>query len=154
MKKALFLLALPILFSCNSNQPKVESNAEFIGEKFDDAAPITMAELNEKMKAGGPIEATVTAPITAVCQVKGCWMTLQNLGGEDVRITFKDYAFFVPKDCKGKTAIIHGTASMDTTSVEELKHFAEDDGKAKEEIEKITEPKIEMVFEASGVKLK
>jgi hypothetical protein len=42
---------------------------------------------------------------------------------------------------------------MDTTTVEELKHFAEDDGKSKEEIEKITEPKIEMVFEASGVKL-
>ena len=154
MKKALLLLALPILFSCNSNQPAVVAGADFIGEKFDDAAPITMAELNEKMKAGGPVEATVTAPITAVCQAKGCWMTLENPGAEDVRITFKDYAFFVPKDSKGKTAIIHGTASMDTTTVEELKHFAEDDGKTKEEIEKITEPKIEMVFEASGVKLK
>jgi hypothetical protein len=153
MKKAILLLALPILFSCNSNQPTLVASADFIGEKFDDAAPISMAELNEKMKAGGPIEATVKAPVTAVCQVKGCWMTLQNPGGEDVRITFKDYAFFVPKDSKGKTAIIHGTASMDTTSVEELKHFAEDDGKSKEEIEKITEPKIEMVFEASGVKL-
>jgi hypothetical protein len=153
MKKALLLLALPILFSCNSNAPAVVSGADFIGEKFDDAAPITMAELNEKMKAGGPIEATLKATVTAVCQVKGCWMTLQNPSGEDVRITFKDYAFFVPKDSKGKTAIIHGTASMDTTTVEELKHFAEDDGKSKEEIEKITEPKIEMVFEASGVKL-
>lgn len=154
MKKAIYLLAFPILFSCNSNPNKEVAASDFIGEKFDDSAPISLAELNEKMKSGGPVEATVTAPVSAVCQVKGCWMTLQNPGGEDVRITFKDYAFFVPKDSKGKTAIIHGKASMDTTSVEELKHFAEDDGQSKEEIEKITEPKIEMVFEASGVKLK
>lgn len=154
MKKSILLLALPILFSCNSNPSKKDSGDGFIGEKFDNSAPISMADLNEKMKSGGPVEATVTAPVSAVCQVKGCWMTLQNPGGEDVRVTFKNYAFFVPKDSKGKTAVIHGTASMDTTSVEELKHFAEDDGQSKEEIEKITEPKIEMVFEASGVLLK
>ncbi len=154
MKKAFLLFLVPILFSCNNTQPAKESAEGFIGEKFDASAPITMADLNAKMKEGKPVTAVVTAPITGVCQVKGCWMTLKNEGGEDVRITFKDYAFFVPKDCSGKTAIINGTASMDTTSVAELKHYAEDDGQKKEEIEKITEPKIEMVFEASGVLLK
>lgn len=40
------------------------------------------------------------------------------------------------------------------TSVEELRHYAEDAGKSKEEIESITEPRIEYTFMADGVYLK
>ena len=47
-----------------------------------------------------------------------------------------------------------GKAFVKETSVEELKHYAEDAGKSKEEIAKITEPKLEMSFEASGVLMK
>jgi hypothetical protein len=37
--------------------------------------------------------------------------------------------------------------------VDDLKHFAEDEGKTPEEIAKITEPKEELKFLASGVKI-
>jgi hypothetical protein len=43
---------------------------------------------------------------------------------------------------------------MDTTSVDDLKHFAMDEGLSKEEIEKITQPKVELAFEAEGVIIK
>jgi hypothetical protein len=49
---------------------------------------------------------------------------------------------------------MRGTASINVTSVEELRHYAEDAKKSKEEIEKITEPKSELVFEADGVIIK
>jgi hypothetical protein len=40
---------------------------------------------------------------------------------------------------------------MDTPAVEDLRHYAEDEGKSKEEIAKITEPLVELAFEAEGV---
>ena len=81
-------------------------------------------------------------------------MNLAIGNGETMRVTFKDYGFFVPKDCSGKTAIVQGKAYMDTTTVEMLKEYAKDDGKSEEEIAKITAPEIEMVFEAEGVIIK
>ncbi|MBK9320005.1 MAG: DUF4920 domain-containing protein [Bacteroidetes bacterium] len=96
----------------------------------------------------------VEGKVNEVCQAKGCWMQLDKGDGTTMRVTFKDYGFFVPKDCGGKSAIILGHAYMDTTAVEDLRHYAEDAGKSKEEIEKITEPEVELAFEAEGVLIK
>jgi hypothetical protein len=96
----------------------------------------------------------VTAKIEDVCQKKGCWMNLVDNKGNKVRVTFKDYAFFMPKDAAGKTAIVEGVAMIDETSIADLKEYAKDAGKTKEDIDKIKEPKRELVFEASGVILK
>ena len=93
----------------------------------------------------------VSGTITEACQAKGCWMKIDKGNGETMRVVFKDYGFFVPKDCGGKTAVMLGRAYMDTTSVEDLRHYAEDAGKSKEEIEKITQPEVELAFEAEGV---
>jgi hypothetical protein len=81
-------------------------------------------------------------------------MTMKNPNGDDLRVTFKDYAFFVPKDCAGKTAIIDGTARIEITSVADLKEFAKDDKKTQAEIDSISQPLQEVVFEAKGVILK
>ena len=40
---------------------------------------------------------------------------------------------------------------MDTTSIEALQHYAEDEGKSKTEIAKITSPEIRLAFDAKGV---
>ena len=47
-----------------------------------------------------------------------------------------------------------GFASVDVTSIEDLKEFAKDNGDSKEAIDAIKEPKKELVFEAKGVILK
>jgi carbamoyl-phosphate synthase large subunit len=46
---------------------------------------------------------------------------------------------------------VHGLLAAKETSVEDLKHFAEDAKKSEAEIAKITKPKKEIVFEAKGV---
>ncbi len=46
---------------------------------------------------------------------------------------------------------MNGYAFRDVTPVDELRHYAEDAGKSKEEIAAITQPKEEMKFLASGV---
>jgi wobble nucleotide-excising tRNase len=93
----------------------------------------------------------VEGEVESVCQMAGCWMKIKTEDGKTMRVTFKDYGFFVPKDIAGKKVIFEGVASVKTTSVADLKHYAEDAGKTKEEIAKITEPKTELTFLADGV---
>ncbi|MEN0048567.1 MAG: DUF4920 domain-containing protein, partial [Bacteroidota bacterium] len=64
---------------------------------------------------------------------------------------FKDYGFFVPKDISGRQVIMEGYAYREVTPVEELRHYAKDDGMSEEEIAAITEPEEEFKFMASGV---
>lgn len=124
------------------------------GEKVDPAAAISMGEMIKQMLGKEQLNTTVEGKVTSVCQAKGCWMKLETGTGETVRVTFKDYGFFVPKDLAGSTVYMRGEAAVKVTSVEELRHYAEDAKKSKEEIEKITEPKRELVFEADGVLIK
>ena len=72
-------------------------------------------------------------------------------GQPEMRVTFKDYAFFMPKDLAGKHVVVDGYAYVENTPVDVLRHYAEDAGKSKEEIAAITEPKREVSFEAFGV---
>lgn len=101
------------------------------------------------------VHTTLKATVSEVCQVKGCWMTLGggNDGGEEMLVRFKDYGFFVPKDLGGRNVLVEGKAYRSITSVEELRHYAEDAGKSKEEIMQITEPESTLSFEATGVKV-
>ncbi|MFT6881718.1 MAG: hypothetical protein ACJAVY_000508 [Marinoscillum sp.] len=68
------------------------------------------------------------AEIAEVCQMKGCWMTLKGETGQSVRVTFKDYGFFVPKDASGRKVIIEGVASVAELDEATAKHYAEDAG--------------------------
>ena len=68
-------------------------------------------------------------------------------------VKMKDHSFLVPVAMEGKIVVAEGVATFKETSVEQLRHFAEDAGKSKEEIALITEPKKEIVFQATGIKV-
>ena len=71
---------------------------------------------------------------------------------DTLMVRFKDYGFFVPKSgVNQKNTVINGAASMDTVSVQMLRHYAEDAGKPQEIIERITEPETVIHFIAEGV---
>jgi len=88
-------------------------------------------------------------------QAKGCWINIvsEDAAKPSMFVKFKDYGFFMPKDIAGKEVIMEGYAFKEVTSVDELRHYAEDEGKSKEEIAAITEPVEELKFMASGVLL-
>lgn len=71
----------------------------------------------------------VSGTIEEVCQMKGCWMTLKNESGSTIRVTFKDYGFFVPKDISGKSVIIEGEGVKEVLDEDVAKHYADDSGK-------------------------
>lgn len=93
-------------------------------------------------------EVRFSGPIQSVCQTKGCWMRIGDQ--PNVFVKFKDYAFFMPKDSAGRTAVVEGQLKVKVVSVEEARHYLEDAGKH-EEAKKITEPVKEVTFMATGV---
>jgi len=127
---------------------------EHFGAVIDDKDAITLSELWNRLENKESLETKVEAKVLECCQAKGCWMEVDAGNGETMRVRFKDYGFFVPKNSAGKTAVMRGVASVETISVAELKHYAEDAGQSKEEIDRITEPRKQLVFLADGVILK
>ena len=72
-------------------------------------------------------------------------------GKPEMFVKFKDYGFFMPLDLAGSEVVMAGKAFREETSVDELRHYAEDEGQSAEEIAKITEPVEELKFLAYGV---
>ena len=132
-----FILSLISIYS-QDNQTK------FYGEKFNLKNVDNLLELSStKVKVKGKILYT--------CPMKGCWMNML-VSNDTVLVRFKDYGFFVPKQgVDGSSAIVNGFLSIDTLSVAQLRHYAEDAGKKTEEIMKIKKPKITLSFLADGV---
>ncbi|WP_435579619.1 DUF4920 domain-containing protein [Gilvibacter sp.] len=114
--------------------------------------PDALAEFTKTLKVGDTVPVKFSSKVNSVCQKKGCWMKV-DIDGEESMVRFKDYAFFMPKDIAGQDAIIEGVAFIEEVSVEDLKHYAEDDGKSPEEIAAITEPKQSLAIVSSGVLL-
>lgn len=166
MKKLAFIpgiFLLPLLLTfCKNKQENSEANVPltektewlYFGDSISTEGAIDANELAEKLKGKDSIVIKLTGKIEEVCQKKGCWMNMDIGNQQSMRVRFKDYGFFVPKDAAGKTVYISGTAFTDTIPVSELRHYAEDAGKSKTEIEKITEPEISISFEANGVLIK
>ncbi|MEZ4900456.1 MAG: DUF4920 domain-containing protein [Spirosomataceae bacterium] len=148
MKKTI-ITALISVFSLG-----VYAQDGYFGKKINDKKALAAAELPAKMGGQEKIATKVVGTVESVCQAKGCWMKVKTTDGQTMRVSFKDYGFFVPKDIAGKTVVFEGEAVKKTTPVSELRHYAEDAGKSKEEIAKITEPKNELTFVADGVIVK
>jgi hypothetical protein len=111
---------------------------------------ISVNEVEEKMK-DNKFEGRLSGKVVEVCQEKGCWMKLEKANGEKLMVKFKDYALFMPKNIVGRDVVLDGEATIKEVSVKQQRHYAEDAGKSKEEIEKIKLPKKELQFVAKGV---
>jgi len=95
----------------------------------------------------------VVAKVAAVCKKKGCWMTLAGESGVPdpmVRVTFKDYGFFMPKDSEGARVTLEGTVTVTEEPEEISKHYAEDEGK---DPTAVTGPRKTIAIEATGVEM-
>ncbi|MEO0333621.1 MAG: DUF4920 domain-containing protein [Bacteroidota bacterium] len=144
MKLLLYTLVFYSFVSAASAQ-------QYFGEKITDENAITATELSEELADESSLETKVRGEVTGVCQAKGCWMTVNVGNNQEMMVRFKDYSFFVPKDITGQTVVVAGEAVVETVSVADQRHLAEDAGRSEEEINKITEPKTQLSFVADGV---
>ena len=151
----LYVLSVAFLLTVISayGQDRLESTGTF-GEPIAKKGAVSAKKLAQKMDKAESLDIKVKGTITEVCQAKGCWMTIDLGDDELMRVKFKDYGFFVPKDAAGKTAIIQGVAKNEIIGVDELRHLAKDAGKSEKEIIAIDKPKEELTFVAEGVIIK
>jgi len=91
--------------------------------------------------------------ISEVCQNKGCWMVVGD-GGEHVRVEFKDYGFFVPRESQGKKVKLQGKLSDKTISPEAAEHMASEMKDPPIKSGEVKEQQNITVFVASGVLIK
>lgn len=155
-------MAVLALSACTShnNDTNAEASADdstqvgWFGEQFEYTEAIAAVEVVQLMNDSSSNEFVVEGTIQECCQKKGCWMKVDMGNGESMRVSFKDYGFFVPLDAAGKTMVMKGVASFDTLDVDYLKHLAEDAKKSQEEIDAITQPELALTFEATGVLIK
>lgn len=98
-------------------------------------------------------EVVVKTTVAEVCPKKGCWMSVKGAkANEQVRVTFKDYGFFVPTELVGKEVALKGHYVKHVETVDEQKHLLQDAKRPQSEIDAITQPKETLRFVATGVK--
>ena len=137
------------------NQKQVEY--AFFGDSISDDKALSSDEMMtqfDKLKAGDTLNVKFKSKIKNVCQKKGCWMTLVLPNEKEAFVKFKDYAFFVPKNANDEMVIVNGKAFVSIESVNELKHYAKDEGKSQAAIDSIVSPKTTYSFMADGVLIK
>lgn len=152
MKKLLLIMLVMMMGSSLLAQPpkgKAKKGTVY-GAKVDKSGAMPANELTGFMKGKEKAPVKVHGKVTEVCQAMGCWMKLETADGP-VMVKMKDHAFYVPMALSGKTVVIEGEASVKETTVDMLKHYAEDAGKSKEEIDAIKESQTQMMIMASGI---
>ena len=149
----IFIKTLILFFFTIFSFSQSDNNYEIYGELFDSSEIIDYnSEKDTFLNSSSKIK--LEGEILSSCPMKGCWMKI-SVEKDTVLVRFKDYGFFVPKNgIEGKRTIINGNISVDTLSVAQLQHYAEDAGKSKEEIALITKPEITISFLADGVLIK
>jgi hypothetical protein len=130
-------------------------SGQFFGDTIANPDSIVaFTEVLNQLNTSDSINVVMKAKVVDVCQTKGCWMNIVDPMSDDssaVFVQFQDYGFFMPMDIAGREVIVQGVAYKAETSVEDLRHYAEDAGKSEEEINAITAPEFEKKFMASGV---
>jgi hypothetical protein len=142
-------IAIVVLASC-STEPKQANMGNFGDTSWSTDNALNAEQFMTALSGKDSLETTVSGEITAACQTKGCWMTM-DMNGTEMIVKFKDYGFFVPMNSAGHKATMKGWAYVDTLSVAEQQEYARDAEKSEEEIAAITEPQVKLSFMADGV---
>lgn len=121
------------------------SDAAEYGQPLTLKNPVEIEKALENQPSG---EFLMSGQVDKVCKKKGCWMGFKSSKG-DVRVTFKDYKYFVPASLVGKHVLVQGVLTKKTLTLAETRHYIEDEGG---DASKVTEPRTEYSFVATGVR--
>ena len=131
--------------------PALGHPAGVYGQGVEMQKQVHLADAAKKINQfhGAPIR--VEGNLDDVCRKKGCWMVLRD-GEATVRVKFKDYGFFVPRDASDRYALVEGVITETEISEELAKHYAEGGGNP-EEAKNIKGPQKVLSFTATGVEI-
>lgn len=96
------------------------------GEKIAEGKTLPVKQLLADASKLDGKTVIVEGTVRKACERKGCWMELAVDGdktGAGVRVTFKDYGFFVPLDSAGSKARVAGAVKLAQLSEERAQHY-------------------------------
>lgn len=129
---------------------QAETKISSFGEVFEVKNPVEIAQaIGSIEKQSGAFDGQLKGQVHKVCEKKGCWMILKS-ESQEVRITFKDYGFFVPLDLQQKWVVAQGRLEKKQLSLKEARHYAKDAGL---DPKTIKESPTEYHFVATGIRL-
>jgi len=146
----LFLVAFGFSFIVKAQESA--ASGVVYGEVKDKGEMVSIDKLESSLKEN-KYNGKVTGKVIEVCQAMGCWVKLQKTDGSTILVKAKDHGFTMPKDIVGKNVIVDGEANATEISEKMRKHYAQDAGKSKDEIEKIKGSSKELTISANGVKV-
>lgn len=134
---ALLALALSLGCEARSSAPeparetkKAEAQApdapKLYGEPLPDAERAELTAVLQHPENYTSRDLLIEGDVKRACSKKGCWMELSPSGSDgslSCRVTFKDYAFFVPTNSPGKRARLVGQVSTRTLSRAHTEHL-------------------------------
>jgi hypothetical protein len=150
-----YALVLSLLAACTStsqNNRAETAPAGSYGEEFSDRLTTSLSEMQQEVREQGQFHGLVTGRVLEVCANKGCWMTMELPNKDILRVTFKEYSFFVPGELAGKEVLLKGNARSQRVGIEQQRHYARDAGQSDSDISAIQTEKEQIFFEAVGVK--
>lgn len=129
-----------------------ESEVVKRGAEIGDSPLVAVRDVLEDFERFSGETVIVEGEVREVCQMKGCWMALVPEGAAaGIRVTFKDYGFFVPKDARGCTARLEGAFHKSLLSKEDADHLEGEGAKLERNPDGTA---TEISFVASGVELR
>lgn len=135
MRSLCFIALMGLFAACEgSHDHPIDASAEYeaFGESITamDAIPVQAVAAEGSDLVGQTVK--VEGTISEVCQMAGCWLTLQAVDGPLVRIDVpRDeagaYVYTFPKDATGRRAIVAGVLTMGTPHHAEGEEMNHDD---------------------------
>ncbi len=117
--------------------PALPADAVRIGDAITvDTAPVTLAQVRANPEAFFEKTLLIEGTAAAVCQAKGCWMTITDGQGEPIWVRWStgcggNYAF--PKDAAGHHVVLQGSFYPKEISPADAEHLAGESGTLKAE---------------------
>ncbi|MBL8151954.1 MAG: DUF4920 domain-containing protein [Blastocatellia bacterium] len=122
------------------------------GEEIGNSPKVTLTKLMANPNDYSGKKVVVEGTIEKVCSKKGCWMELTEAKGRPgVRVTFKNYGFFVPTDSSGMKAKAEGEVTLKVLSKADADHLAGEGARLNRNADGTAN---EISFVASGVELR
>ncbi len=154
LKRFLAVVALSALtWGCQSTQ-RMDTYATY-GAPTEPEGSVSLASAVAHADKGDESPLWVSAKISEVCQNRGCWMMLADERHEvRVRFTASEQCtegFLVPRNAAGRMAYARGVVKPGLIPQDLARHYAEEAGKPKEEVEKIVGPQQAYTMVATSV---
>lgn len=112
-----------------SEPVEVSDGYETFGEPLPESGePLSLSAVMQAADDFVDTEVKISMKVDQVCQKKGCFFIGQD-GEHLVRVSFKDYEFFVPSNISGRLVTLYGVFEEREMTQKQADHLSEDVGK-------------------------